>query len=95
MKASLCKAAKRALAILFAGSVIVGQGVGAQPAKSGINKDAMTMQDCRDRLALPKAKRRESDDKRVDLDGICKNMLSAKEAPTATAAQPSSSRPRA
>jgi hypothetical protein len=46
------------------------------PARMGsINNDAMTMQRCRERLALPKNARPKDDDPRVDLDAVCTNML--------------------
>lgn len=46
------------------------------PAHVGfINNDAMTMKGCRERLALPKRARLQDDDPRVDLDGVCRNML--------------------
>jgi len=44
---------------------------------SGINRDAMTMQDCKDRLALPRSQRPRSEDPDINLDAICANMLSA------------------
>ena len=50
----------------------------SQPAsemKSGINFDALTVDDCRRRLALPKSQRPVDPDPRVDLDGVCKNIL--------------------
>lgn len=47
------------------------------PSKSGINKDAMTMQECRDRLAAPPKERPPSDDPEIDIDAMCKNMLGA------------------
>lgn len=43
----------------------------------GINQDAMTMQDCRDRLAQPIGVRAKSQDRTIDLDAVCLNMLSA------------------
>jgi hypothetical protein len=46
------------------------------PSKHGINKDAMTMQECRDRLAAPANERPPSDDPRIHIDGMCRNMLS-------------------
>jgi hypothetical protein len=46
------------------------------PSKHGINKDAMTMQECRDRLAAPANERPPSDDLRINIDGMCRNMLS-------------------
>jgi hypothetical protein len=46
------------------------------PSKQGINKDAMTMQECRDRLAAPANERPPSDDPRINKDGMCRNMLS-------------------
>lgn len=49
--------------------------------KSGINKDAMTMQDCRDRLATPAKARPRSNDPAVDKDAMCRNMLSASHRP--------------
>ncbi|MDQ2733661.1 MAG: hypothetical protein M3Y55_01445 [Pseudomonadota bacterium] len=45
-------------------------------AKWGINKDAMTMQECRDRLALPVKDRPKSDEPEVNKDRMCENMLS-------------------
>lgn len=66
----------------------------APPVKSGINKDAMTMQECRDRLAAPVKARPSSDDPQINLDAMCTNMLSAearRKAGRATA--PSSSAP--
>lgn len=50
-------------------------------AFEAINKDAMTMQACRDRLNQPKSQRIKSEDPRVDLDAICVNMLSPKDLP--------------
>ena len=44
---------------------------------SGPNKDAMTMEQCRERLAMPKDRRPRSDDPRIDKDAICENMLSS------------------
>ena len=46
------------------------------PVKSGINKDAMTMQECRERLAAPVKDRPPSEDG-IDIDAMCRNMLSA------------------
>ena len=46
-----------------------------EPSKTGINKDAMTMQECRDRLAAPKHDRPPSDDPAIDKDAVCVNML--------------------
>jgi hypothetical protein len=64
------------------------------PAKSGINKDAMTMQECRDRLAAPANERPASDDPRINLDAMCTNMLSAEARHKAVrAAPPSASAP--
>jgi hypothetical protein len=45
-------------------------------AKWGINKDAMTMQECRDRLALPLKDRPKSDEPELNKDRMCENMLS-------------------
>src|SRR5450755_740795 len=59
----------------------------------GVNKDAMTMQDCRDRLALPASKRPKADDARIDLDAMCANMLGLPPAPkktSRTASRPAS-----
>jgi hypothetical protein len=50
------------------------------PSKQGINKDAMTMQECRDRLAVPANERPPSDDPRVNKDAVCTSMLSADKA---------------
>jgi hypothetical protein len=50
------------------------------PSKQGINKDAMTMQECRDRLAAPANERPPSDDPRINIDGMCRNMLSTDKA---------------
>jgi hypothetical protein len=47
------------------------------PTKHGINKDAMTMQECRERLAAPLKERPQSDDPRINLDAMCRNMLSS------------------
>ena len=47
------------------------------PTKTGINKDAMTMQECRDRLAAPKRDRPPSDDPAINKDAVCANMLGA------------------
>ena len=45
--------------------------------KGGINSDAMTVDDCRRRLALPKRERPSDPDPRVDLDAVCRNILDA------------------
>ena len=37
----------------------------------------MTMEQCRERLAMPKDRRPPTSDPRVDKDSICENMLSA------------------
>jgi len=72
----------------------------APPAKGGINKDAMTMQECRDRLAAPPKQRPQSDDSRINLDAMCKNMLSeetgklAQRKRAARAASAANARPR-
>jgi hypothetical protein len=44
--------------------------------KSGVNMDALTVDDCRQRLALPKSKRAVDPDPGVDLDAVCRNILS-------------------
>src|SRR5262252_8915049 len=49
--------------------------------KSGINLDAMTLDDCRARLALPKRERPRDPDARVDLDAVCANMLNSPSRP--------------
>jgi hypothetical protein len=65
-----------ALMLCLALTVPFATAAGAQ-AKWGINKDAMTMQECRDRLALPAKDRPRSDDPEVNKDAMCRNMLSA------------------
>jgi hypothetical protein len=61
---------------------LTGANAGSQPShyvapsKHGINKDAMTTQECRDRLAAPANERPPSDDPRINIDGMCRNMLS-------------------
>jgi len=94
MKGTFCVPAVVALAALgLPACGVIGERGDGKPEKAGINKDALTMQDCRDRLALPKDKRRKSDDPRVDLDGVCENMLSAKETPKPASAKASASTP--
>jgi hypothetical protein len=57
------------------------------PARVGsINNDAMTMQQCRDRLSLPKHARPKDDDPRVDLDAVCTNLLHSQASPPSRAA---------
>jgi hypothetical protein len=69
-------------------------GAYAPPVKSGINKDAMTMQECRDRLAAPAKERPSSDDPLINLDAMCRNMLGAEGRRKAgRAAAPSASAP--
>ncbi len=53
-------------------------GCGAQETKHGINSDALTMQECRARLAMPKNRRPPADDPTIDKDAICVNMLGAR-----------------
>jgi hypothetical protein len=61
------------------------------PARVGsINNDAMTMQQCRDRLSLPKNARPKDDDPRVDLDAVCTNLLHSSASPPSRAASPAS-----
>ena len=57
-------------------SAVPGDSHYVPPSKEGINRDAMTMQECRDRLAAPVKERPPSDDPSIDKDAICKNMLS-------------------
>ena len=45
------------------------------PKRGTVNDDAMTVQDCRDRLASAKASRPKDDDPNVDLDAVCRNIL--------------------
>jgi hypothetical protein len=66
--------------LLRAGHAGTESGRYVPPVKRGINKDAMTMQECGDRLDAPPNERPQSDDPRVDLDGMCRNMLSADKA---------------
>jgi hypothetical protein len=70
-------AIRSAAMLLFAFAASAGS-VPASARGSGVNKDAMTMQDCKDRLALPVNKRAKSEDPQINLDAICANMLSAR-----------------
>ena len=56
------------------GALLVSIAMGACAFES-INKDAMTLQTCRDRLAQPKNQRIKPMDPGLDLDGMCMNML--------------------
>lgn len=75
MKARV-KAILAKISCLAAVAVPLATVAGAQ-TKWGINKDAMTMQECRDRLAMPVKDRPRSDDPQVNKDAVCRNMLSA------------------
>ena len=71
-------AAPALLALAFGVSLAAHDREGhyVAPVKSGINKDAMTMQECRERLAAPVKDRPPSEDG-IDIDAMCRNMLSA------------------
>ena len=58
-----------------AGAVSMAASTISPPSLGSINNDAMTMQRCRARLALPMNARPKDDDPRVDLDAVCRGML--------------------
>lgn len=47
----------------------------ATARRGTVNDDAMTVKDCRNRLAMPKSARPRDDDPNVDLDAVCRNIL--------------------
>lgn len=60
---------------LFAGCASGNNKNSIATGSISINDDAMTMHGCKERLALPKSKRPQDSDRRVDLDAVCRNML--------------------
>lgn len=58
---------------------VVGTGalLVALIACGSVDKDALTVERCKERLAVPKAQRKPSDDPRVDLDAMCVHLLDA------------------
>ena len=74
------------LSKLFLATVLATFALGAHarpasqvsPSKpSSVNDDAMTIQKCRERMAMPKKARPKDDDPQIDLDRVCENLLNA------------------
>lgn len=64
----------------------MGASTISPPSFGSINNNAMTMQRCRARLALPKNARPKDGDPRVDLDAVCHGMLLTQHLPQSHAA---------
>ena len=92
MRAVLTTTLSAAVAVLLAPDPALARPASSasQPGsalESGVNFDAVTVDDCQHRLALPKAQRPVDPDPRVDLDNVCRNILSGMKAKPTPKAQ--------